>query len=244
MFRTRDFVLLFCAIMFLVLAIGTTLLSQSRITITTPSDFQLSELPDREFGATIVRDEPLSRAANVTAMREKIADQTFITATPAAPEQASTTNEQDADQAPELITCANYRPYAGFWDARGLVLQEVAGARLLSRATADPMGEPIEVLRLSQTPIKNGNPTCVSSDVIGIANDGSLIRNDEGPVYSIFGSQTIVGYALDGFPIYGGPSNQPVDACNGRGTIAYGYFINPASDAIVNCFAANPVALP
>ena len=57
-----------------------------------------------------------------------------------------------------------------------------------------------------QLPVRNipsGGTTCISTDVIGIATDGSLIRNNEAGVYGIFGANTLVGWALDGFPIYG-----------------------------------------
>jgi hypothetical protein len=45
--------------------------------------------------------------------------------------------------------------------------------------------------------------TCLSYDVVGVALDGSLIRNNEHSLYQVFGSETLIGYALDGFPIYG-----------------------------------------
>ena len=62
---------------------------------------------------------------------------------------------------------------------------------------------PSAVLQLPSRTMPAASPSCIGSDVIGIANDGSLIRNDELSLYGVFGSETRIGYALDGLPIYG-----------------------------------------
>jgi hypothetical protein len=79
--------------------------------------------------------------------------------------------------------------------------------------------------------------------VIGITIGGSLIRNNEVGVYGVFGGDTLVGYALDGFPIYG-TSGQKTDICGG-GMIGgqYRYMISSSRGTIINCFAGTPVAI-
>jgi hypothetical protein len=85
--------------------------------------------------------------------------------------------------------------------------------------------------------------SCVASDVIGIATDGSLIRNNEVGAYGVFGGGTLVGYALDGFPIYG-VSEQKADICGGAMVGGqYRYVISSERATIINCFAGAPVAL-
>jgi hypothetical protein len=78
---------------------------------------------------------------------------------------------------------------------------------------------------------------------VGVAKDGSLIRNNEARLYGIFGEQTLVGYALDGFPIYG-ISESVVDACGGVSVAGqYRYQLSVERENIINCFAAKPIAL-
>jgi hypothetical protein len=71
-----------------------------------------------------------------------------------------------------------------------------------------------------------------------------LIRNDEVNLYGLFSANTVVGYALDGFPIYGAAADRTTDQCGGAvGDSGYGYMINSERDFIVACFRARPVEL-
>jgi hypothetical protein len=100
------------------------------------------------------------------------------------------------------------------------------------------------VLQLPTRTTPSTNPTCLASDVIGIATDGSLIRNNEVGLYGIFGADTLIGYALDGFPIYGAGVGA-VDACGGVVVSGvYRYQIQLKNETIINCFAGTPVSLP
>jgi len=185
-------------------------------------------------------------------MRSKISQQALLTERVAEdvvpvlnevddPEQPTSTDQVATEAA---IECAVYQPYTTFWDARDLTLVESEGARILTRGIISSTTIPEVLLQLSAIPTPIGNPSCLSSDVIGIANDGSLIRNDEVGLYSIFSSETLIGYALDGFPIYGAGSAE-VDACGGLSTASgYAYQLSPDRDTIINCFAATPVLLP
>lgn len=139
--------------------------------------------------------------------------------------------------------CSNHRAYGGFWSASGLSFEVVEGARLLLReSVAETSSEVILQLPLFTSPF--GGSTCLSTDVAGIALDGSLIRNSDYKVYSIFGNQTLVGYALDGFPIYGLDKNSATDSCGG--TIVdgqYRYYLNANREGVIGCFSGTPVAL-
>ena len=86
-------------------------------------------------------------------------------------------------------------------------------------------------------------PTCLYSDVVGIAQDGSLIRNNEVGLYSVFGSDTLIGYALDGFPIYG-KIKESGDKCGGSVVNGqYRYSLSDQREFILNCFSAPPVRM-
>lgn len=251
MFRTRDFVLLFTSIVFLVVAIGATLLMQ-RGSAAAPyvvPDFSsvASTSPDEYLAFTATAVE-LDRAQRVAEMRAKIAGQALISDSQEEILEEETTEETGAaEESPVstgVLACAYSSLYLGFWDARDLSWIESEGARVLARGPASSTTLPVPVIQLPKRFTASGNPSCVGSDVIGIASDGSLIRNDEVGLYSVFGNQTLLGYALDGFPIYG-VSTVPGDTCGGRVVAGqYRYELHPDAETVINCFAATPVPLP
>ncbi len=249
MFRTRDFILLFSAIMFLVMAIGTTLINQKWSSDDTA--FVLVETENStEYIAMVASSEEINRAEKVAQMRSKISQQTLLTNEVAQEAVEDVIDDDAPTSSPEVTTesaavlCPSYRPYTSFWDARDLTLMESEGARILSRGEISPTSIPELVLQLPVRTVPSGNPSCLSSDVIGIANDGSLIRNDEVALYGIFSADALIGYALDGFPIYGS-GNGAGDACGGVTTPSgYRYELSSERDTMINCFAAAPVLLP
>jgi cell division protein FtsL len=258
MFRTRDFILLFTAIAFLVSAIGVTVFTQdSRVhSVAASSDEleqQLASVAVREYSATISTREELTRSQRVEQMREKIAQSAELRAPDPVPEMvpedellATTTPAEELAVATELDQCPSFAPYLGFWDARGLSVIDAEGAILVVRQAQSLNGSStqVTVLQLPKRLAPAPGQSCINTDVIGIANDGSLIRNDELALYSVFSSDTRIGYALDGFPIYG-TGSQVVDECGGRiQNGQYRYELQPDREAVINCFSAAPVSLP
>lgn len=248
MFRTRDFILLFSTIMFLMMAIGTTLINQGWANDSSKTA-TLNPETQQQYVATIAGSAEISRAERITQMRSKISQESFVSEVlPEEVEQeeleATTTGEVADDQLMGVVQCPAYRPYVSFWDARGLSLVESEGARVLTRGEVSSTSIPEVALQLPAPVVPSNNPSCLGSDVIGIANDGSLIRNDEMPLYSIFGSETLLGYALDGFPIYG-TGVAEADSCGGLMVGGqYRYQLNSSRQTVLNCFAAAPVNLP
>ncbi|MFT5832100.1 MAG: hypothetical protein ACI9SY_000482 [Candidatus Paceibacteria bacterium] len=250
MFRTRDFILLFSVITFLLMAIGTTLINQGR----SGGDIEQISIQsenDVEYTATLVSAEGISRAQRVSQMRSKISQETLISEELVEEDlnenlvdsDASTTTDESLVESGAVL-CPLYRSYTNFWDARDLSLIEVEGARVLVRGEISPTSIQESVIQLPIRLGPSGNPSCIPSDVIGIAKDGSLIRNDEAGLYSIFGSETLLGYALDGFPIHG-VGAAATDACGGVLTAAgYRYELSAERDTAINCFAATPILLP
>lgn len=257
MFRTRDFILVFTTIVFLMSAIGVTVISQgssaggSAAVSNAALQQQLTVGADQDYEVVIATREGVSRSDRVAQMREKIAQTTELRAPePELPEltesDLATTSEEAFAIATGLDQCRNYTPYLGFWDARNLSVVESEGATLVVRSDQLPNGSSTEttVLQLPKRAATAPDQSCISSDVIGIANDGSLVRNDEIDLYSVFSSDTRIGYALDGFPIYG-TGNASVDQCGGRlAGGQYRYELQAEQDTIINCFSAAPVILP
>jgi len=256
MLRTRDFILVFTAIVFLVTAIGATIFVQGTSTSATAAAYdaalqrQLALDVEQGYTAVIASRESLTRAERIAQMRTKISEATFMAAPTPEPEltedEVVATTSPDIEVASGLLQCAGATDYMGFWDARNLSVVAAEGATLVVRTEVLPTGTTTEVtvLQLPKRLAAAPGQSCIGSDVIGIANDGSLIRNDEQGLYSVFGSETRIGYALDGFPIHG-TGGVSVDACGGRVEGGqYRYELQSDAETIINCFSAAPVLVP
>jgi hypothetical protein len=270
MIRTRDFLLFLSAVFFLSSSIAATMVADTiglagsqagAVRVATEADIPPPVVP---MGALLGEPSTIDRAANLAAMRERLAALDLgaapvsVTEAPALPVGESMDTLPDA--VTDLQTCTTYSEVA--WaDMPGVQFRIAEGARLLYRTLAPasapvitdtpgtssaPVSEvPAEVV-LAQLPVRElpmPSPTCIPHDVVGVALDGSLIRNDETALYSVFGPDTLVGYALDGFPIYG-TSGLPTDDCGGMvvgGT--YRYYQSAERKTVLNCYAAVPVGL-
>jgi hypothetical protein len=259
MFRTRDYALILATITFLVVGIAATLFAQSSFSGLggmTASVFEST--PEIESYEVVVAEKSeLDREGRVASLRAKIARLGLAKEEAPAPEDEEVASvlpevtEEESDAIAEK-RCSYYGTHLATWNPRGLIIEEVEGARLVYRAVEEaapaasstaPAGTKDIVLQLPVRSVPMPTEHCIPSDVIGIATDGSLIRNSEVSVYSIFGAGTLVGYALDGFPIYGSDDSAS-DICGGMMVGGqYRYHINPERETIVACFAGVPVSL-
>jgi hypothetical protein len=109
--------------------------------------------------------------------------------------------------------------------------------------TLVPTTEREVVLQLPHRLFATGANACLSTDIVGIALDGSLIRNSDYTAYRVFGSETLIGYALDGYAIYG-TGTFATDACGGSDVGGeYSYYLSPDREGVIGCFNATPVSL-
>lgn len=272
MIRTRDLFLFAIVIVFLVVAIGTTVVRQyisgdAASEKQSTQAIELAAVPDREYAVDIDIPESVTREERVAAMRQKIAEGGELAIS--TPENIPTTNTEtveeeveDTDEAGVTTgpqRCAQYQPFQGVWSPQGIEFEVVEGSRVVYQEIASeyklepetatsgaalPRDTRQEVL--AQLPI-NTIPTssshCLPSDVIGIAQDGSLIRNTEVGLYSVFGDNTLIGYALDGYPIYG-VTQTAGDVCGGVVVNGqYRYYLSSERETILNCFVGVPVSL-
>ena len=264
MIRTRDFVLIFTIVVFLVAAIGATIFDQWRTErqvvggsiadiqtvgeIASTSDLVLvASLPEDQNDRAIRLAELSAKVAQVdfddvpetVAVEPEIeSPESVVSTTTAETEEVA---EETLDSEQIVMTCANNAPYAGFWDARDLTVKNREGAVVVERLIGTTTQT---ILQLTARSLPAATPTCLGSDVIGIANDGSLIRNDEFAFYGIFGSDTRVGYSLDGFPIYGVGTTRG-DVCGGLIVAGqYRYELSTDRDTLISCFSATPTNLP
>ena len=96
------------------------------------------------------------------------------------------------------------------------------------------------LLQLPVNPQKSAAPNCVPSDVVGVTPHGTLIFNHDVTAYRSAGADTLIGYARDGFPIYGNYTGQ-TDRCGGyQSATGYRYTIAPDRKFILGCFVGTP----
>lgn len=265
MFRTRDFILFFVIIVFLSMAIGATLISRS-----SHNDSEVINLPglvevdDRDFSAEIPSVEVLSREERLASMRQKIANKNDLVISAATTEAESVVDEFDEDVevaeagSVEVSLCQNYQPFVGFWPGGAVQTEVVEGVRLFYTETESVAVKPdngatttdistqnsrLVRLELPTAPLVTGTENCVPSDVVAVSGQGSLIRNNEVGLYSLFGGDTLIGYALDGWPVYG-VTERELDECGGALVGGeYRYYLDAEAEFILNCFVSLPTNL-
>lgn len=258
MFRTRDFILLFVTIVFLVVAISAAVIDKKPQSSTT-SGVKFVDSGERVYTASTYKPESLSRADKLSEMKQKIAEsgEIIAPATDKSDEEVEVVEMENSDVvSTALKKCENYHEFLGEWSPQGVKFEIVEGARVIYRespmakesigttsSSSLPKINRDTLLELPIYPILGLNSSCLSSDVIGVAQDGSLIRNNESGLYGIFGENTLIGYALDGHSIYG-KTESIVDECGGIDlSNGYAYYISSGSENILNCYKANPSSI-
>jgi hypothetical protein len=111
-----------------------------------------------------------------------------------------------------------------------------------SASSSLPQSETITTvhLRLPVAPLKTAVASCVPSAVVGVTTGGYMLFNNDASVWKQTGADTLIGYARDGFPIYGVYTGS-VDACGGYDHPAgYRYTISPDRPYMIGCFTATP----
>jgi hypothetical protein len=208
-----------------------------------------------ETASAVLEEKPeISREDRVTDLARKVAaylkdsDNEEIIAP--VTEVATTTEVAVADVSEEQgeMRCASYARSGLDWSMQGLKVSETEGVLLVYRERAIASTSDLSASRdmLLELPLRGASlemKQCIGSDVIGITQGGALIRNSDLGTYRVFGSSMLIGYALDGYPIYGAGSDK-TDACGGR-TVSgqYRYQLSPDRDTMINCFVGTPASL-
>jgi len=255
MFRTRDFVLLFVTIAFLLVAIVSTVWKQNLALEDSQPTIKLAESEVVDYQVEVVSKDTLDRDARLKEMRRKIAEDGAVFISKSTYEEdvteATNTTTEELEVTAGIIKCADYYEYNEGWPATSLRQEVAEGARVFYLEYESEGGETSSssqtvrevLLQLPLNPVKSQTPSCISTDVIGVAQDGSLIRNNDSSLYSVFDDRTLIGYALDGYPIYGQGVSE-TDVCGGIDELGgYRYVITESSEHIIDCFLATPVRI-
>lgn len=262
MFRTRDFVVGMVLLLALfssggaVAVLGLAANSSQLGAVTTAFDPQA--VPVEEKAAVVPELPEPDRVDSLAIMRDKVAARIGAMDLPQIDSEPPVVDGEEAPDSAETASvqlCSTYSQ-VGWNNLPGAQFREAEGARIIYRplaassvgpAASGTVGVPLPTEEvLAQLPLRSQplpSPTCIPQDVIGIALDGSLIRNDEIGLYRVFGSDTLIGYTLDGFSLYG-VSALPTDDCGGTMVGgAYRYYLSLERETILQCFAGVPVGL-
>jgi len=260
MIRTRDFLLFLISVAFLIVVIGVEFIKDTKEVYLNNNHksftFSTADTDDPVTFSATVTSVSDTRAEKLIALRQALTEQDLIISKP-EPEEPTTT-DKIAIKKDEVIMpinsiqlCKNYHPAFIPWTTAKILSEEREGVRVFySLPMVNAVGTSTQfeletvhaVLPIREIP--SNKPLCISGDVIGIAKDGSLIKNNEQKIYSVFGETTIIGYALDGFPIYGLSQNHQTDVCGGIMIDgSYRYYLNKDREGILGCFSGIPATL-
>jgi len=145
-------------------------------------------------------------------------------------------------------------PYLSLWPVSGVVAEVGTALRtyysetstvVLVDSTGTSTATTTELVRTTYLtvpvrPNKLATASCVPSEVIGVTTAGALLFNTNAAIYAGVSESILIGYARDGFPIYGATS-EPLDVCGGYdAAMGYRYAIAPDRAQILTCFTGAP----
>jgi len=253
MIRTRDFLLFLVVIVFLVLGIGVTTTwnffgSLTNNLLPAEGSFVTEEVGDIDVA---LEEKKIDYDGRIAYLRQRIGrDGTDGVWEDADIEERAEEllaleeerlNNEDSKQVGGVRLCGNYRATTMYWPYSGVNVVDNGGAYVFSYI--ETSGTEMSLLQIPKRFSSAGAANCLPYDVVGVATDGSLIRNGEYGLYSVFGAGTLVGYALDGLPIYG-TNNIPTDMCGGTDAgHGYRYYLSSDRPGVLGCFSATPVSL-
>lgn len=267
-FLTRDFAIFLGLVAFLLAGITATGTSDMYWGGQGAAVAEFADTPTEEvtYSAVLPTEEPgEARADRVRTLSAKVGDFLAVVGEAVLPEPepeptvVAGAGEEDSAVYGAVMTCSEYGRSNPIWTPQGLEFEVVEGALLVYReqtVLAEPVVDEASttislmptterevVLQLPHRLFATGANVCLGTDVVGIALDGSLIRNTDYTAYRVFGSETQIGYALDGYAIYGSASFA-TDTCGGSDVSGeYRYYLSNEREGVLGCFSATPASL-
>ena len=254
--RTRNFVLLLISVFVVIAGVLAYTVPHLQLSLRSSTAVATAIAPvlgnkEVTYGADVPPNTD-DRAARLADLKAKLAERTSVVATDTSPEAPvvvpAISPKPVATTSPTKVTevqkCSGYAPAAISWTASQIVMHEQEGVRFYTQTVVDPTSSSthdILRVRIAERTWPLGSPSCLPNDIVGIATDGSLIRNGDLALYKVFSGTTEIGYSLDGYPIYGVTSGVETDSCGGAMVAgAYRYLVDAKRGAILTCFAGIP----
>lgn len=256
MIRTRDLLIFIAVFVFLLICIAFTFIKENNLILEqlqwNPSGLDA----DGEIYTAEAETEKIDRDSIISHLRDALATLTpEVEPEPSVEESDESTSEEDMEVRELGVTyCSNYDDTQNVmrsWPASGLSVTTEGSLRSVVYADSaiTPMvtgtSTPSSTLAVSPEtrtlisfpayPAVTGG-ACVSGEIVGVTTSGSLMYNSEVSFYRGYGAEYLIGYARDGFPIYGYYAGE-VDACGGyMHPAGYRYSITPDRDYLIGCF--------
>ena len=257
MIRTRDLILYFLVVIFLLIGIGTTVLRHLSVAVEiNDTDVQFVEGVAGKVTVNETDTTP-NRSETIARLKQKImAGGAELRAEPSSGEEDNEAKETEETVAAATSTssCQSVPLSVDFtnWPEQGLELKVVEGVRVIIHSAVESVAvgssttlgtSTKTLLTLPISRVRGDAEVCVDTPVVGITPALTLIKQTEASQYQNHGEFSLIGYALDGYPIYGLIAGESVlDACGGVVTPAgYQYHIRQAATEVLGCFAGNPV---
>jgi hypothetical protein len=253
MINTRDFLLFVVAVLFLLVSITATWAhrpasfvadSMLQANVTSGTEYSVEE------EVVTVRD----RQSTVDRIREKIVASTFLEeASPSVvvseeveEDDTTTSTDTESDLASVApVYCSEVNSGVATlqsWPRENMSWVVSGSVRQLMVVAED--GTSFPRVNIPLYPVAYAEPTCLDSEIIGVTVGGALIFNGDAIVHANTSSDTLIGYARDGFPIYGLSSNESTDQCGGyQAYDGYRYTVDPNRSFMIGCFKAYPQSL-
>lgn len=259
MIRTRDFVLFIAILLFLGVGIVATLMGGSGHRQDKP--VQLTD--GVVVSGASVESQEINRQSIIDRLRDKINNSDLVIAPDPSVTvdagAASNTEEIIIDSTQVLKRCAapddtlsmvphwplNQVAFATRSGQRTVFTEQVVVTTVAPTASGTAATESTEtiqvhLLTMPLYPSKLAVAACVPSEVIGVSDRGMLMFNRDMRAYRNVSADTRIGYARDGYPIYGVYEGE-VDACGGYDhPTGYRYTVSATRDYVIGCYVATP----
>jgi len=253
MIRTRDLILFIVVLFFLGTSIISTVTSKDEVPV---SDTKVLFNSTEYQGGAISSEVALDRKSILERLRVKLANSTEQIE-PVASVEAPEVDKVFSSDGVTLQRCLypddalSIVPKWPLADVQmsfqgnvrmAYIEQLVPDVPAIASSSVPTASEPIikSLLKMPLIPQKLPEVTCVPSEVVGVTDKGILIFNGDVATYRKIHQDSLVGFARDGFPIYG-VYNGTVDACGGYDHPAgYRYTVSSERDYIIGCYVATP----
>lgn len=262
MIRTRDLLIFVAVLFFLGIGIAVTLFVEHGGSLGSQNSFLFD--PENEASTTYsaqTSDRSKNRDDVITRLRNALAlNPSEIEPNPSVEEpQAKEIVNEEESVAGGIQRCNaadDAAVYSQSWPLSGVTLTASGAMRNVVHAslsnadavdvnasttasTSASVPSATVLISFPQSPYYTGQEHCVPSEVVGVTTSGSLMFNSDASFYKGYGQDYLIGYARDGFPIYGYYEGQ-VDACGGyMHPLGYRYTVSPDRDHVIGCFRAS-----
>lgn len=255
---------MFVGILFLLcVGIAGTIIIEKRIELftQTPPVFDFDMSASTTFSASADKKQE-TREANRERLRKALAlNETLIVPSPSVEsspvEQDALTNneETESDTSVTLQKCPTFADGSAqsrAWPLSDIFVIVKEGSRSVVHITEEstqgtattssstPSIAIETLLEMKSFPVVQGASACIESELVGITTAGSLMFNGDASLYHTRSSEELLGYARDGFPIYGSYAGV-TDSCGGYAhPQGYRYSISAERNFVIGCYSGTP----